>query len=142
ARSAGQDSRWYDGAWKVTSFARDGQEVPPLITDSTRWKRIKLAASEDKIYVRWGYMDDSVSDYYVGTIDETAHTITLAPLLKETPREPPPLFKYVHVDRGHVKLEYQRGAVAIVMQLERFEARDTVLMSRGFHWINEIPFSR
>lgn len=34
------------------------------------------------------------------------------------------------------------GASPLAVQLERFEPRNTLLMSRGFHWISEESFNR
>jgi uncharacterized membrane protein YphA (DoxX/SURF4 family) len=135
---------WYEGHWNVASFVRDGQDVPPILTDATRWKRIRFDARRDKIYVRWRFMDDKFGALYVVTIDDSARTMTftLDDTEKSRPLPSPLTWRYEHPDSKHIKLEGQIGAETLVVQLERFEADRTLLMTRGFHWISEVPFNR
>jgi len=138
---------WYDGYWNATAFRRDGQDVPPLITDVTRWRRLRFQVAGDERYLRWRFMDDSLGDLYTFTIDETAHTVALAPAPEDVfgkPRRPtgPLVLRFSRPDADHLSLEGVVGGEQLSVQLERFATDKMLLVSRGFHWINPEPFNR
>lgn len=135
---------WYGGYWNVTTFSRDGQDVPAIITDATRWKRIRIQGAQDRVAVRWRFMDDSYGDLYATVIDENQQVMTLTPsnLDKSKPSTGPITFRYVRKDPEHLTLEGKVGQETLSMQIERFDAGKMLLVSRGFHWINETPFNR
>lgn len=135
---------WYGGYWNVATLVRDGREVPPLITDVTRWKLIRFQVSGDEVYVRWRFMDDSLGDLYTAVVDEQAGTMSLTPDERLPAKHPtgPVVLAYVRVDGDHVKLEGKVGAQVLSVQLQRFDIGNMLLVSRGFHWINEESFSR
>ncbi|MVU76699.1 DoxX family protein [Nocardia sp. ET3-3] len=61
------------GVWSVADFTRDGQSVPPLLTDETRWRR--LIFEVPKVAAVQG-MDDEMT--VVGTrFDTGAHRLVL-----------------------------------------------------------------
>lgn len=33
------------GIWKVEEFRRNGQTIPPLLTDASRWRRIVITSA-------------------------------------------------------------------------------------------------
>jgi uncharacterized membrane protein YphA (DoxX/SURF4 family) len=138
---------WYEGYWSVTAFARDGQDVPPLITDATRWKRIRFQVAGTRRYFRWRGMDDSYGDLYTFTIDEIARTIAFVPDPDRPAGEPkgsrgPFTLTYTRLDDRHLQLEGKIGTENLRVRLERFDASKMLLVSRGFHWVNEEPFNR
>jgi hypothetical protein len=51
-------------------------------------------------------------------------------------------FHYVRSDGDHLAFEGKVGAATLSVQTERLRADQTMLGSRGFHWISEEPFSR
>ncbi len=133
----------YDGLWNVVTFRRDDHDVPAIVTDSTRWQRIRFQSADGKLYVRWHFMDRSYGDLYTAVIDEPRQTMTLTPDLDPAkPATSPVTFRYLRTDPDHVTLEGQLGAATLSVQLARFDPRDMLLVNRGFHWINEVPFNR
>ncbi len=139
-RPRAQCATWYSGYWNVVRFVRDGREVPPLVTDATRWRRVKFETYDDTVFVRWRFMDDSYGDLYDVSIDEQAHTMTLTPNARFTPAHStgPIVFAYTRKDASHISL----SGNAITVDLEHFEPEQMLLLTRGFHWINEQPFNR
>jgi uncharacterized membrane protein YphA (DoxX/SURF4 family) len=137
---------WYDGYWNVTKFARDGQEVPALVTDATRWKRIKFEAGEPVSYVRWRFMDESYGDLYTVTIDDKAQAMVFviadSDATKPGASSAAITFRYTRSDADHLEVTGNVGGKALTVELQRFVPDKMLLTSRGFHWINEVPFNR
>ena len=144
--TAEQPRTWYGGTWAVTSFHRDGQEVPANLTETTRWKRVRFQPQGGKVLFRW--VDSSYGDLYDAAIDEHARVITLTFDDKDHGTRPPQpglgviVFTYVRIDDNHLQLEGKVGLVRLSVQLERVETSNMLLLARGFHWINEQPFNR
>jgi hypothetical protein len=140
-----EKTTWFTGYWDVTTFERNGHDVPAVITDATRWRRIKFEVDDDdKILVRWHEMDDSYGDLYDVALDERAHTMTLTPDPREPPEHPtgPIVFAYTRADAEHLGLAGKVGADALAVRFQRFEPQQMLLVTRGFHWISEAPFNR
>jgi hypothetical protein len=136
---------WYDDYWNVTSFNRNGQDVPAIITDNTRWQRIKFQSIRGGQHlVRWRFMDDSYGDLYSVVIDEKAQTMTLNNSELEKPKHPTGelVLHYTRPDADHLKVEGKIGSDQLIVELQRFAPGSMLLMTRGFHWISEAPFNR
>jgi hypothetical protein len=138
-------AHWYDDTWDVQSFVRNGADVPPLITDKTRWKRIRLETYADKSYVRWRNMDESYGALYTVAYDQAQHSMTWT---SADPAEGGPaerqvyVFQVAHLDVDRMTLAGHVGSDELEVQLTRLEVGKLLLVSRGFHWINEVPFNR
>src|SRR5262249_37016419 len=115
---------WYGGTWNVAGFARDGRDVPALVTDTARWGRVRFQDAPSTIYVRWRFMDDSAGSLYTVALDETQQTMTFAPSDLDKPKVPsgPLTFRYTRVDPDHLTLEGKADGVALTVQLERLDA--------------------
>jgi hypothetical protein len=135
---------WYSDYWNVTKFTRDGQEVPALTADATRWQRIRFQGSGDLILARWRFMDGTYGDPYAVALDEKQQVMTLTPWNPDKPKPGvgPVTLRYVRTDPDHLTLAGNVGAAAVSVQVERLVVDKMLLVSRGFHWINEEPFSR
>jgi hypothetical protein len=135
---------WYNNYWSVTSFSRDGQDIPAIITDATRWKRVRFDARTTPPIVRWRFMDDSIGVLYAVAIDETAQTMTLKPSDLEKPKQPAPevVFHYARTDADHLTHDGKVGDNLLSVKLQRFDPKGMLLTTRGFHWISEAPFNR
>ena len=133
---------WYSGYWAVTAFARDGHDVPPVVTDPSRWRRLRLQLAPGTVYMRWRVMDDSISDLYTAAIDENQQRMTF------TPEPSPPQatgvieMQYTRIDNDHFELAGRVGTHDLTVRLERDAGTRSLLMTRGFHWINEAPFDQ
>jgi hypothetical protein len=139
---------WYDGAWSVTSFHRNGQEVPDSTTEPARWTRLRFLTTGDKIVAYWRMASSASADVYQAVFDDKAQTVTLTfdPDRNQN-KQPEPDYGVItlsYARRGDHQLELtgQLGADSISVQLEWMDTRKMLLVTRGFHWINEVPFNR
>lgn len=121
------------GLYDVEGFRLNGQEVAPLTTDATRWKRVILQFPTNAT-VRM--MDDSTRGFQA-TYDTAQSRLTLT-----APDKANSVFQYSKPDSNHVVLEGKLKQDSLVVRLRRVDAQQFLLMQRGFHWINERPFNR
>jgi len=135
---------WYGGYWNVTSLSRDGHDVPPLITDGTRWRRLRFQDAASTVYARWRFMDNAPGELYTVVIDEEQQVMRFTPSGNDGsgPSSGPLTFHYVRSAPDHLTLEGKVGATETSVQLEKLDVRSSLLVNRGFHWINEVPFNR
>lgn len=142
ASSAG--ATWYEGYWKVSSFARDGHDVPAVETDASRWGRVRFQVGEDVLWVRWRNMDGSYGPLYDAHLDEAAHSIRLEVDPMEAKEHPvgPIAFAYARTDGGGLTLSGNVDGAMLTVRLVPLVADDMLLVNRGFHWVSEEPFNR
>ncbi len=122
------------GVWEVEQFTRNGQELPPLLTDSFRWR--KLVVQYPQFWVA-RLMNDSASGYNT-EYDTDKHTVavrTQANGKKE-------ILSYASPDADHIALEGTLQNSPVVIRLRKVDHTKFLLVSRGFHWITETPFNR
>ncbi len=129
------------GIYEVTTFVRNGDTLPPLATDSTRWRRLVL----DQLNTVTT-MNDSVL-LLEAEVDTAKGAIALTPRRNTGVR-------FMADSSARFTLTYQRPdadrlTLAGVMQgdtiwaeLVRRDEKEFLLLQRGFHWINEYPFNR
>ncbi len=122
------------GIFEVEEVVKNGAVQPPLLTDATRWRRfatspngalIRLATDSS---VRYGLRTDTV---------KRVATLANAPDSAKWLR-----LSYVFPDSMHLTLSGRIGADSVEMKLRRRPQSSYLLVSRGFHWVNEIPFFR
>jgi len=135
---------WYEGVWMVTSFSRGGTELPALVGDAQRWSRLRFQTTSERVLVRWRLMDDSYGRLCTVAFDEAHRTVRFVPEPEATEASPeqPVTFAYLHPDADHLEIEGVVDGVTLGVQLVRFDAAQTPLLRRGYHWINEFPFHR
>jgi hypothetical protein len=122
------------GIYEVSSFVRNGDTLPPLATDSVRWRRMVFSQYSAAPFA----MNDSVVRYDYET-DTTAHTVTLVSRVDSTLRY---LLAFERPDSGHLVLSGAWLGDSIHVHLVRRDEKDFLLLNRGFHWINEEPYNR
>ena len=123
------------GIWDVESLTKNGVDQPPLLSDSTRLKRVVFGELSRAIFRS---MSDSVERYGV-KVDSLKHEVTL------TGRFDPKLIRtlsYAKFDANHLVLTGKLGADSIVARLRRVDPNRFLLMNRGYNWIQEQPFNR
>lgn len=123
------------GLYEVEGFTRNGVELPPLTTDTTRWKRV-IVQSPSTISIRM--MDDSARGYST-TYDAAKNSITLAAASDKTKRNG---FSYSWPDANHLVLTGALMNDTLAVKLRKVDPSKFLLVNRGFHWINERPFNR
>jgi len=122
------------GIFEVEEVVKNGAVQPPLLTDATRWRR--FATSPNGALIRLA--TDSSVRYGLRT-DTAKRVATLAngPDSAKWLR-----LSYVFPDSMHLTLSGRIAADSVEMKLRRRPQSSYLLVSRGFHWVNEIPFFR
>jgi hypothetical protein len=123
------------GIWVIDRLTIDGVERPPLVTDSDRWRRIVIQAPTSVTFWR---MDDT-GEREDSKVDLDAKTISFS-----RPTETPgsSRFRFEHADAEHLVLDGAFGGRAIHMETHLFDRQGFLLVNRGFHWIQELPFNK
>jgi uncharacterized membrane protein YphA (DoxX/SURF4 family) len=119
------------GLYQVERFTQNGKEVPPLLTDTGRWKMV-LAQNPTLLQIRM--MDDSLRGF-ASVYRSAENTVILTAGEKG-------VFTYSRPDAEHVTMTGTLGGVPLVVSLRRKDPSEFLLVNRGFHWINELPFNR
>jgi uncharacterized membrane protein YphA (DoxX/SURF4 family) len=136
---------WYDGYWNVTSFVRDGVSVPAVVDDATRWQWLVFEyGGDDRNYVGWQEMDGSWGDLYTVAFDDAHGTMRFTPDPEiDPPKHPtgPLTFTFTH-HGDDLTLTGTVNGHALDVTLHKVDVSDMLLVSRGFHWINEVPYNR
>jgi len=123
------------GIWNVDEMSIDGVIRSPLLTDYDRWRRVVFDFPQ---YMAFERMDDSFGGFAIA-YDSKRNTLALS-------RRGDPQWKgkltvrRQNVDR--MTLDGQLGQHAMRMQLSLMDRNKFLLISRGFHWIQDYPFNR
>lgn len=118
------------GLYQVESFAQNGQTVAMNDAD---WRRIIF---EYKSSMSVMSMDDTVS-YYGTKYDAAKKSVTLT---GEDSKTPDGVLTYSQPDADHLELRGNFKNKPVAVQLRKIDASKFMLVSRGFHWINERPY--
>ena len=143
---------WYDGHWEVRDFTRTGEADSPSRAGGARWKRVKFETQGGTSFFRWRNLDDSYGPLFE-VVDDPARRIftftrsrsvaLLEPEKGDGPRDALETLSYVRSTGDTLELTGQIGPGGLAVELARSEPRkNSLLMSRGFHWVNEAPFNR
>jgi uncharacterized membrane protein YphA (DoxX/SURF4 family) len=122
------------GLYEVETFTRDGQDVPPLVTDATRWRKLitEYPNSVSK-------MTNDALRVYAAEYDEPKTTVYLSPFSDKTKRY---ALAYARLDPEHLTLDGTIANNHLSMRLRKIDTNTFLLLNRGFHWINEQPLNR
>lgn len=133
-----------DATWEVTSFRLDGVAAPPVLTDSTRWRRLTLV---DRDHLRQAVATAMSGErqYWFLQVDDGA--ITLRTPVAGAGGMPTPgaidgVLRYTREgDRGLQLVGEVQGA-RIEASCKRIERMDFPLAARGIHLVNTLPDAR
>jgi uncharacterized membrane protein YphA (DoxX/SURF4 family) len=123
------------GLYQVQQFVLNGREIPPLITDGARW-RTMIAEFPGFITVKM--MNDSLRGYQA-RFDAAKSDLTLS-----EPNQKAKTYSlhYARPGADQLTLEGDIADGRVSIRLRKIDASKFLLMSRGFHWISEVPFNR
>ena len=125
------------GIWEVDSFVRGRETVPPLLGDSTRWRRFTIDYPGS---LRVRLLNDSLRGFRA-QIDTAKHTIILTARADTAAHFP---FTYTRngLHNDQLFLDGLMRGDSLHIRLHRVDETKFPLVSRGFHWINELPYNR
>ena len=134
----------YFGSYTVDELTIDGNPLPPLATDATRWKYFSIQRLPYSIrggpgssdYVLIKMMNDvqvggeaTLSGDFGFSLDVQSPTV-------------PKMFKITPLEDEVISLSGQVEGKPLVARLKRIRKEDFLLVNRGFHWVNETPYNR
>jgi uncharacterized membrane protein YphA (DoxX/SURF4 family) len=122
------------GIYYTESFVKNNEPIPPLATDTTRWKRIIIASRR---FASIQLMNDSIRMYNlkIDTVTKTALINPVGDTLSKT------TFSYT-TDTPYLTFTGLVKNDSTFIRLKRFDENKFLLMNRGFHWVNEFPYNR
>src|SRR5262249_25117660 len=123
------------GIWDVEEFEVDGQVRPPLLTDGTRWRRL-IVDLPGMLSIQ--FVNDT-RERYVHEVDWSTNTLTL---IEYDDRQSQGKFTIRQPAPGLLELEGTMDGRTVRAVLRRTEVPQFHLVTRGFHWINEVPHNR
>jgi hypothetical protein len=120
------------GIYEIEEWRRNGEVVPPLLTDTTRWRRIAFGqfnravvrpmAADTAFNFRYSHNDTTGTIRFVSRLD----TLT---------------FAFAHPDSLRLELRGKWRGDSVSLRLVR-STRPRLLTSRGYNWVQELPFNR
>jgi hypothetical protein len=123
------------GIWNVEQLSIDGQTHSPLLTDYGRWHRVIFDFPEQVAFQR---MDDSYARYSA-SIDVNDKTLALT---KGDDKNWKADFHFSRAAQDQLTLDGNMDGHTMHMQLQLVDRNKFLLVSRGFHWIQEYPYNR
>jgi uncharacterized membrane protein YphA (DoxX/SURF4 family) len=134
-RGGGRPKSPLYGIWNVDELLIDGKLRSPLLVDYDRWRRVVFDFPDRMAFQR---MDDSFARYGASiNVDDK----TLA-LTKDNDKNWAAKFTFERVAQNQLILDGNMDSHKIHMQLMLVDRGKFLLVSRGFHWIQEYPFNR
>jgi hypothetical protein len=123
------------GIWNVSELSIDGQLRSPLLGDYDRWQRAVFDFTDRMAFQR---MDDSFARYGAA-INDNDKAIAFT---KDSDKNWKANFTFQRVAEDQLILDGNMDSHKIHMKLQLVDHKKFLLVSRGFHWIQEYPFNR
>jgi uncharacterized membrane protein YphA (DoxX/SURF4 family) len=123
------------GIYDVETFVVNHDTLAPLISDTTRWRRV-IVSRAGSLTVK--LMNDSLRRYAL-KLDTSRKQFTISPFTDSTRKS---VFAYTGGNGDRLALAGVIGADSVRMRLDRVDHTKFRLVSRGYHWINEVPFNK
>jgi hypothetical protein len=121
------------GIWDVSEMSVDNQVRSPLLTDYGRWRRAIFDFPERMSFQR---MDGSFASYGIKA-DEKALALT-----KNDDKKWKASFACERKAPDQMTLDGSMDGHNVHMLLKLLDKNKFLLVSRGFHWVQEYPFNR
>jgi hypothetical protein len=123
------------GIWEVKQMSIDEQPRPPLLTDSARWRRAIFDYPGRMAFQR---TDDTFAPYGA-SINLPERTLALT---KKDDKKWKASFTFQRPAGDQLILDGRMDNHQVHMELQLTDRNSFLLVSRGFHWIQEAPFGR
>jgi uncharacterized membrane protein YphA (DoxX/SURF4 family) len=123
------------GIWDVDELSIDGKIRSPLLIDYGRWRRAIFEFPDRMAFQR---MDDSFARYGA-SINTNDKTIALT---KGGDKDWKANFNFQRAAEAQLILDGNMDSHKVHMQLHLVDRSKFLLVSRGFHWVEEYPFNR
>jgi hypothetical protein len=123
------------GIWSIEDSTLDGKPQTLLVTDSQAWRRLIFDYPN---YAQVQHMDSS-SKGYAAAIDQKTDTLTFTDSGDKNWKAS---FKFTRSAPDHLTLDGSIAGHKSTLQLKRMDEKKFLLITRGFHWIQDYPYFR
>ena len=123
------------GIWEVKQMSIDEQPRPPLLTDSTRWRRAIFDYPDRMAFQR---IDDSFVPYGA-SVNPQEKTLALT---KSDDKNWRASFTFQRPAGDQLILDGRMDNHQVHMELQLTDQNSFALVSRGFHWIQEALYGK
>ena len=123
------------GIWETSYFIKNGDTLPPLITDEYRWRYL-IVDLKEKATIKT--MDD-VKHQYKFIADSISQKILIH---EESSDSEYYNFSYEHPDIQTLQLDGIMDSDTLRIKFGRKNHEEFNLNARGFNWINERPYNK
>lgn len=117
------------GIWDIEEMKFDGVVRPPLVTDLERWRRAAFETPERMAFQK---MDETFTRFQTKT-DAGKGTLEL---IKGGS------LQFVRPAEDRLEMKGTVNGRSVEMRMKRMDRSQFLLVSRGFHWVQEYPFNR
>ncbi len=124
------------GVYEVAEMIHDGVALPPLVGDATRWQRVWIRSRG--IWIYW--MDGRAEPFRATESIDGEISLDLSAWDDTTAARQGLLTMRTVDDR--LVLEGDWLGKPVRVRLRKLDVSQSMLMSRGFQWIQEAPFNR
>jgi hypothetical protein len=123
------------GVWDVDSMTVDGTVRPPLTTDSTRYSHAVFQTPGSLTFQKMDQTFENLS----AQIDTVAHSIVL-----KNPGRPAwqGSVSYQRPVATRLVLDGDLGGKRVQLVMTQHDLNKFLLVSRGFHWVQQLPVNR
>lgn len=125
----------YYGIYNVQTFIRNTDTIPPLLTDTVIWKQMII---QREGYASFIYMNDKRKNMRF-SLDSTLHKAIIFPVEDSSVRS---IFTIKSLDTTQIVMAGKLNTDSLQIIYKKVDLNSFLLLSRGFHWINEYPFNR
>jgi hypothetical protein len=122
------------GIWDVEQQTDDGQLHPPLLTDTGRWRRILFDKNNLMVFLHMN--DERV--YYSATIDPKTSTLQVGQRGKDAKTT----LTYTRPAPDQLIIDGPMDGHKLHMELRLCDRNKFLLVTRGFHWVQESSFNK
>ena len=122
------------GIWNVEQMTIDGELRPPLVTDGSRSRRVIMQTPTAVVFQR---MNDTF-DRYTAEFDKDGRTLKVTSVDRKTSST----LTYRRSPAERLVLDGTLDGRLVHLELKEVDLNTFLLNSRGFHWIQEVPFNR
>jgi hypothetical protein len=123
------------GIWDIDQLVIDGKSREPLTTANERWRRAIFEYPGRMTFQR---MDESLARYSAD-INSKEQTLVLT---KTDDKNWRANFTYKRGTNDHLEMDGRMDGQTTHLVLRQKDRNKFLLVTRGFHWISEVPFNR
>ena len=121
------------GIWESELFIKQNDTLPPLLTDSYRWRYL-IIDFKNKASIK--KMNDVIDRYSIKENNELKE-ITFSKVSNKSSNN----FSYSLVGKDKMILKGTLNNEKLYVEFKRIPENSFRLNNRGFHWVNETPYN-